>query len=119
MSAIAEQKEEIIEEWLRRLESGEVPQCQGILRRGDMRCVFGVLGDVLEERELAVVHEYYAICIAPVEESPNRVVPPEVYEALGLSHALVILLMEKNDYNLTPFQELAATLRSMLAGNYN
>lgn len=40
---------EIKAEWVKRLRSGQIPQCHGALGKDDARCCLGVLGDIAVE----------------------------------------------------------------------
>lgn len=46
-------KAEIRTEWTRRLRSGDIPQCEGALARGESRCCLGVLMDMAVEDGVA------------------------------------------------------------------
>jgi hypothetical protein len=68
-------KPEIRTEWTRRLRSGDIPQCEGGLARGESRCCLGVLMDMAVENGVAEKID------DPVSDSlyRDRTPDPEMY----------------------------------------
>lgn len=53
-------KEELKDEWVKRLRSGTIPQTTGSLTKGDARCCLGVACDIAVDNKMAEIVNYDA-----------------------------------------------------------
>ncbi len=107
------EREEIINEWITRLESGTTRQCTGVLRDGEARCALGVLADVLVARGLAtwVDDTDDGIAVAGSTDT-NDMIPNVLWrDKLRFNTCDISHIWAQNDTEKKPFDAIADVVR--------